>query len=677
MFPISQMKKRLFILLSVFICVHLWFPTSVFAEDDPKPEPGLTLTFTSAGATDSRIARLIALHIPDGQAPTPFLKPGPFTATFSGNLNLRIRDTNTFTAHGRGKLKLTINDKLVLETTGDDLSTTKSEPTKLTKGKNKFLVEYTAPAKGDADVQLFWSARDFPAEPISPLLFTTIKPPMASAVLRNGRNLFATLHCIKCHSSPEKLTMPELAGDAPNLTDVGARLNAPWIARWIENPQSIRPSATMPQVTTNPKDAQDIAAYLGTLGSPKTPAVSPDDKSIAAGGRLFTQLGCIACHTPGNAASPDPTRISLSHVGAKFQPGALKEFLLKPEKNYAWIRMPDFHLTDAEATNLAAYLTKTSGTVTSVTVIPGDPAHGKTLFTSSGCLNCHTGPGENSAKAPALAQITNSTWSQPCKAVKYNLASDELAALKTFGATGTASLAQDNPVEISQRMMTTLNCLACHSRDKTSDRLSQLGDEITAIESALPPFQEENTEKYSPDQARPNLTWTGEKLKTEWAEKFIAGNLSYKPRAWLKARMPAFPSRAKFIAEGLAAEHGLPANTAADPAPDSAMIPLGQKLVGEIGGFACIKCHGIAATAAKAAFEAPGINFAQVKDRLRKPYYLRWTRNPQRVEPGTRMPTFVDADAKTSIMDPYNGDGTKQFEAIWQFLLQGDKVAAP
>src|SRR5688572_23325818 len=125
---------------------------------------GLTLTFTRAadgnGApADSRKARLVALHVPHGTAPTPFLDPGPFVATWSGSINLRLRDTYTFSAAGRGKLTVTIGDAVALESGGDDFSQAKPEPVRLKKGANKLTVRYESPDSGDAWVRLFWTAK--------------------------------------------------------------------------------------------------------------------------------------------------------------------------------------------------------------------------------------------------------------------------------------------------------------------------------------------------------------------------------------------------------------------------------------------------------------------------------------------------------------------------------------
>src|SRR4051812_19010876 len=56
------------------------------------PAPGLNLTLQSGGGKDVRPARLIALRVEKGATVSPFLKTGAFTATWDGNLALRIKD---------------------------------------------------------------------------------------------------------------------------------------------------------------------------------------------------------------------------------------------------------------------------------------------------------------------------------------------------------------------------------------------------------------------------------------------------------------------------------------------------------------------------------------------------------------------------------------------------------
>lgn len=681
--------KRVLVLLG--LCLSLAWSAPSLA--DPVLEPGLTLTFQSGTASDSRSTRMLALYVPANRSPTPFLPAGPFKATWTGNFISRIRDTISFSAAGRGKLKITINGQSALDVSGDDLSKTKGAPIQLKKGKNALIVEYESPDHADAELRTFWQSDTFAAEPIPPTMFShdvSESVLVQQTALRDGRALVADLRCLRCHSPADKFSasaMPELSMDAPSLAEVGGRLNEGFMAAWITDPRAQRPQATMPRLLHGPDaaaQAKDIAAYLATLGANaenKAPALN--DNAVLAGTRLFTSLGCIACHIPPDSNASDPMRLPLRVIHSKWRPGALVQFLKAPEHNYAWIRMPNFRLSDTEANNLAAYLYLKSSDQKFPT--GGNASHGQALFTSLGCLNCHTGPGANNAKAPQLADLMKSDWTKGClakddaaraAAPDFSLTDDQRSAIQSFAKTDWKSLDQDNPIEIAQRQFTLANCSACHIRDGRGDHWSDLRDEINQIESALPP-PPDTGEKYAPDQSRPDLTWTGEKLKTEWAAKFIAGKIPYKPRPFIYARMPGFASRAPFLADGFANEHGYPSITPPDPAPDAALIPIGRLLVGKNGGFSCNACHAIADIPAAAAFEAPAPNFAHVKDRIRHDYYVRWVRNPQRVERGTRMPTFFKPDGTTAVRDVLNGNASQQFNAIWNYLLQGDQIQPP
>src|SRR5262245_51633554 len=94
-----------------------------------EPEPGLLLTFESVagGTRDVRVARLLALRVPAGDRPTPFLAPGPFRATFEGFLELDERDRFTFAASLSGALELELEGKVVLAARGEDAASLKSK----------------------------------------------------------------------------------------------------------------------------------------------------------------------------------------------------------------------------------------------------------------------------------------------------------------------------------------------------------------------------------------------------------------------------------------------------------------------------------------------------------------------------------------------------------------------
>lgn len=684
-------------------------------EDDEKPqkgprlapgkELGLALTLSRGEIRDTRAARLVAVGVPSGTPPSPFLPPGPFRATWEGDLAVPFRSDFAFSAAGRGSIRVEVNGKVVLAGSGDDLTRAQGEPTRLRKGANTLVVTYDSPASGDALVRLSWSSEDFPREPIPPTALArdaAIEPLAAGARLRDGRSLLAGLRCLKCHAAPGAPlgaagSMPELATDAPNLADAGARLRLDWMARWIEDPRSLRPSATMPRMLHGQAkgQARDIAAYLATLGEPTAPDPSGqpsarDLEDAAIGRRLFANLGCVGCHTLPDRRdwAADPKRVPLRFVGAKWQPQALVAFLRQPDRHYAWIKMPDFHLSAVEAAQLAAYVSRSS--LDSLDDKPGggpaaDPARGKALFASAGCASCHALPGAEGLQATPFAAIPPGGWSTGClapgdaadrKAPDFGLLEGPIRALQTFAGAGLDSLGRDCAPEFAERQVKALNCLACHKRDGSDDEWTDLKVETDPLLAGAPAEEKDpDGLPYPADQVRPSLTWIGEKLKPEWAAAFIAGKVPYKPRPYLRARMPAFPTRAEGLAVGLSLGHGYPATSPPDPASDPALIPVAKQLVKNTG-LNCVSCHNIGKVAAVGVFEAPGINFMRTKERIRRDYVERWVRSPIRVEPETKMPTYFNGE-NSVLPTILEGKADQQINALWNYLLQGEAIEPP
>jgi mono/diheme cytochrome c family protein len=276
----------------------------------------------------------------------------------------------------------------------------------------------------------------------------------------------------------------------------------------------------MPRVFTGPKDqvdqrAADLAAYLVSMGAKKEEEVSEDD--VPLGGALFANLGCISCHTQPTYSGGDDefARVPLSHLKAKWQAPALREYLKDPLQNYKWSRMPNFRLTDDEAKQLAAFLL--SGEQREFAAGPaGDAARGAQLLVASNCLNCHAGL--PAMTTPKLADTLKSGWERGCmapddasrgSAPDFMLTAVQRESLLAFAAAGFDSLKQDTPVEFAHRQMTNLRCASCHQSDGKASVWSSLEGEMIPLQSGAPVPEEEGVAHAS--TAIPMLTWLGEK----------------------------------------------------------------------------------------------------------------------------------------------------------------------
>ena len=670
------------------------------ADDAAARMPNLIATFESlvgaangASSVDSRRVRLLALHVPAGEAPTPFLPPGRFRATFEGFLDVEFFEEFIFRASGRGIFELEINGEKVLSVSGENLAETLSKSLELEGGKQRLVARYESPASGPSLLRVDWFSFDFPhGEPLPPrMLYHDAQDPrlLNGDTRRLGRDLLVGRRCLKCHqptAEPSATAMPELAMDAPSFVGIGSRLRTQWMARWIENPQAHRAQATMPRLLAgDTARSADAAAYLATVAEPKAASGAPGGPSVngsaADGERLFSELGCVACHRLEPKSRPDEyQRISLAHVAEKWKEEALAPFLQKPERHYAWIRMPNFQLTDTEAAQLAAYLlSATRPSSAPSEAFSGDPVRGRKVVEESGCLNCHALKTENRFMAPPLAAVSGQSGgclstgeAERGRAPYFRLDPAESAALRSFLAADQVSLERRSPEEFSERQFAVLRCWSCHTRDGVADVWANVASRETAPKP--PNFEALDAEGGEGEklvEQRPNLTWVGEKLRPEWVAEFLGGGIAYSVRSWFTSRMPKFGTRASLLAHGFARQHGLPIESAPPQPVDGDLAEIGAQLV-QRGKFECVACHDVGDQKAVSVFDAKGTNFKYATRRLRKPFFHRWMLNPIRVSPETKMPSF--ASEGRSPFEIFGYDGPKQFEAVWHFLRRlGEK----
>ena len=392
--------------LCCFLLVPLAASFSRAANDDApaadKSLPGLIARFREPKA-EWEIDRIDAVPRLFGKATDAAHYALPATGgliSWTGLLVVPSDGQFVFTARTNSldSLSIRINGK----------SATLGQPIALQAGLAPLEIEGTQKKAGPIGLELWWRGPGFDDEPIAPRFFRHNAPapqdPAASALklgerLDHGAVLADLYGCFGCHAGPKDWTASMAEGlpanaellPGPRLNDVGSRLQPQWILQRLTARQPEAGSRMPVLFSSSDADqlaARTIAAYLsspspaasaspltrGTVSGkaiaaggnqaglhsvqPKRPAA--DAQHIAHGQSLYKASGCAACHDAPTDAATDAAITStvplLDGLAAKWTRGGLVSFLQHPLETRPHGRMPDFNLSETDATDLADYL---------------------------------------------------------------------------------------------------------------------------------------------------------------------------------------------------------------------------------------------------------------------------------------------------------------------------------
>src|SRR5690606_6347767 len=176
----------------------------------------------------------------------------------------------------------------------------------------------------------------------------------------------------------------------PDLGQLGQTLREDWLARYLLNPQDLRPAlpASMPRFALSAQQAQDIAAYLTRdaipSGNTRAPIGGASKQEIADGRRLFGSAGCAGCHAlTGADVSPpkavrDPRFLApeallapdLRFARERFLAGKFEQWLSQPRQLRSAALMPPHRVSAEDARKLRAFVWSSPLRATPVAALP-------------------------------------------------------------------------------------------------------------------------------------------------------------------------------------------------------------------------------------------------------------------------------------------------------------------
>jgi len=251
-----------------------------------------------------------------------------------------------------------------------------------------------------------------------------------AAQLQLGDTLYRESFCTSCHAVQN--AAGNLVGGTvgPELTRIGSKAKAEWLAEWIRDPKALDPDTKMPHYRFDAKQIGALAGYLASktdsdfIGNLHYEAATP--QQIEHGKTLVIERGCASCHVINGVKKPDDFAPELSVVGSRplakivFAPGVphtLPDYIAakirNPRSFGSALKMPQFTLgapqVDSLVTALLAETDRAQNMPSALRVAGPKPSNyrpaGKAgqLIEDMSCFSCHAINGRGGNMAPDLS----------------------------------------------------------------------------------------------------------------------------------------------------------------------------------------------------------------------------------------------------------------------------------
>ena len=247
-----------------------------------------------------------------------------------------------------------------------------------------------------------------------------------------GRNVLVNKGCMKCHA-----VWGAGGSVGPDLARVGMGKSLLQVAGafWNHSPQMIeimgQRGVARPALT--PEETADFIAYLYYSNYYNEPG------SATAGRRLFSEKGCINCHSingDGGLTGP-PLDEYRRYSSALFVAQAMWNHGPEMIEAMQAGRIERPYLRDRETADLLAYVRgQTPDEIPDDKfMLPGSPDSGRRLFGDKGCTICHSADGRTGTGAPDPLNISAYKSVTEIAGAMWNHGPDIWAQMQLAGVT--------------------------------------------------------------------------------------------------------------------------------------------------------------------------------------------------------------------------------------------------
>lgn len=401
--------------------------------------------------------------------------------------------------------------------------------------------------------------------------------------------------------------VPENQDFGPDLSKIAGKVNADWLFAWVKDPKQFRPTTRMPNLRLSDDEARAVTAFLMTLGQKQRVAgleqeVRRADR-ITAGERLIRKRGCFGCHDIKGFETSEKIAPDLSNFSQK---RLLELFFGEAvQVKQTW---QDY--TFWKLKNPQIYATERVEQLMPNFRFTDEDANTLLVF---------------------LKSLSNERI-QP--QFQRSLSDEERA------------------IQDGRTLVKRYNCNGCHV--------------IEGQGGAIAVFYANETR--TPPPLEVGMMHEGEKVQATWLYQFLGRPIPLRP--WLDVRMPTFglsieeaTTLTKYFA--VMGKQQVPYEYASVGEPNMELINAGRLLLSK-DYFDCFTCHqqGEKKPEGKPEEWAPDLSLA--KRRLRPIWISKWLKDPQKIQPGTKMPSYYPGGPD----DILGGKEDRQIQAMTEHLMR-------
>ena len=220
------------------------------------------------------------------------------------------------------------------------------------------------------------------------------------ASLARGQELFEDLGCRGCHRL-------EGRGNTigPDLDQVGRRRTPGWLVRHFREPAVVTPGSAMPPLDLADDEIDALTVFMLSLTGEQLTEYYVSMRTLAspsAGRTLFTEKGCMGCHSVGGQGGK--TGPALDGLASRRDADWIYRHFRDPQAISPGSAMPQFDFTEQEARALTEFVLRL-GDSEIVGYLRSPKAQsaeerGRLVYRRYGCAGCHGRAGEGGIHNP-------------------------------------------------------------------------------------------------------------------------------------------------------------------------------------------------------------------------------------------------------------------------------------